>query len=93
MKRTITTAALLAASLHAEKPRTCYWYSHGQHMADSKHARFIKVNGQLKAYTAARASQDGTCRPPESDLWHDYKLVARDPGDRVESVEPQPQVK
>jgi hypothetical protein len=82
MNKAVIPTLLLAVSLHAEKPRTCYWYSHDQHMADSKHVRYIRVNGQLKAYTAARANQDGVCREPSETNWHDYRLVARDPDTR-----------
>jgi hypothetical protein len=92
-KGIIAATLLLAVSLHAEKPRTCYWYSHNQHLAEGSHARSIKVNGQLKTYTKAKVSQDGVCRPPSDADWSDWKLVARNPGDRVEAVEDQPRGK
>jgi hypothetical protein len=89
-KGVIPATLLLASSLYGEKPRTCYWYSANQLLASRSHARLIKVNGQLKMYTNARVSQDGVCRPPSDTNWSDWKLVARDPGDKVEAVEDQP---
>jgi hypothetical protein len=100
MEKTITTGALLAAALHsAEKPRTCYWYSHDQHMAvvnQGLHADtgLIRVRGQLKLYTArTTVPAGGSCKlPSDADYWHDFRLVAREPGDKVEAVEAQPRV-
>ena len=62
--------------------RTCYWYSHSQHMAMIAHEHrdpdMLRLpNGHQKAYTAITIIPlDEPCeKPEEADRYHDYRLV------------------